>query len=231
VAEYADLEMGLHRRDAGSYSVEFRYIQPDSEADIRMGQSSPALAQFDFEELNGLIFDSPAYGQLLTRSLFGDPAVQAAFGQARASARSLDVPLRMRLLIGPSASELNGLRWEMLQDPLEGTPLCTTEDLYFSRYLSSLDWRPVRLRPKRRLNALGVVANPSNLSEYKLAAIDVAGELERARFGLGEIPLVSLPGPNGEHATLNRLVDCLRDGYDILYLVCHGALVNNEPWL
>lgn len=231
MAKYADLEIGLHRRDAGLYAVEFRFSQPDSEADIRLSQVTPAVAQIDLDELRSLAFDSSAYGEALTQGLFSDPDVQSAFAQARASSRSLDVPMRLRLLIGPSAPELHGLRWENLLDPLDHTSLCTSEDLYFSRYLSSLDWRPVRLRPKGKLSALVVVSNPTNLADYKLAPVDVEGEIERARQGLGAIQVATLPGSSSQHATLAGILACLREGYSILYLVCHGALVKDEPWI
>jgi hypothetical protein len=139
--------------------------------------------------------------------------------------------LRLRLLIGPSASELHSLRWETLRDPHSGAPLCTDENVLFSRYLSSLDWRPVRLRPRSDLSALVVIANPSNLASYQLAPVDVAGELERARAGLGQIATSALPAEN-TRATLNNLLEALRDGQaDILYLACHGSLVKGEPWL
>src|SRR5512136_243107 len=112
MAEYADLEIGLHRRDAGSYAIEFRYSQPNSEADVRLGQGQLTQAAIDLNGLAQLIFDSAAYGQSLTQSFFGEPAVQTAFAQARASAQSLGAPLRLRLMIGPSAPELHSLRWE-----------------------------------------------------------------------------------------------------------------------
>ena len=56
--------------------------------------------------------------------------------------------------------------------------------LVFSRYLSSPDWRRVRLRPKGDLRALALVANPSNLDSYKLASLDVpAAPLEECLDG------------------------------------------------
>ena len=229
--QFADLEIGLHRRDVGSYAVEFRYSQPDSETDIRLGQGRLALAQIDLEELRSLAFDTQAYSQALTQGLFADLAVQAAFAQARSNAQTQDVPLRLRLLTGPSAPELHGLRWEMLLDPQDNTSLCTSENLFFSRYLSSLDWRPVRPRPKGELRALVVVSNPANLAEYKLAPVDVEGELERAIQSLKNIPVTTLPGKTLAHASLDKLLACMREGYDILYLVCHGALIKEEPWL
>ncbi len=230
---YAELEIGLHRRDAGSYSVDFRFSQPESEADVRLAQGQSTQVTFELDQLQDLVFDADAYGKRLTQDFFADPTVKNAFSQARTSAQSLDYPLRLRLLIGPSAPELHSLRWETLRDPQDDTPLCTNENLLFSRYLSSLDWRPVRLRPQGKLNALTAIANPSDLADYNLAPVDVEGELSRAKGALGEIPLTPLPGEDGsQHATLDNLVASLREvEYDILYLVCHGALVKDEPWL
>jgi len=230
--EYADLEISLHRHDANSYAVEFRFSQPDSDADIRLGVGKPATVQFDLEALEAQEPDPEAYGKALSQSLFADPAIQTAFGQARASAESLDAPLRLRLLVGPTAPELHRLHWETLRDPGDNSPLFTGENLLFSRYHSSLDWRPVRLRPKADLRALIVVANPIDLDEYDLAPVDVSGEVSRAQEGLGAIETAILPGDGAEvHATLTELVTGLREGYDILYLVCHGAFIRDESWL
>src|SRR5262249_16523730 len=139
--------------------------------------------------------------------------------------------LRLRLFVGPSAPELNNLRWETLRDPQTDQWLLTSETVLFSRYLSSMDWRPVHLRPRGSLRALVVIANPSDLARDQLTAVDVAGELKRAGEGLGTIPMDPLPA--GTRATLNNLCAALRDEYDILYLVCHGAFVRGEPrlWL
>ena len=231
MAEYADLELGLHRRDASSYAVEFRFSQPGNDADIRLGQGNPAVAQFDFEQLRAHSLDAREYGQLLTQSLFADPALKSAFDKANASAQSLGVPLRVRLLVGPTAPELHRLRWETLRNGLDkpnDQPLFTGENVTFSRYLSSLDWRPVRLRPKGVLRALVMIANPSDLSTYNLAPVDLEGESSRVQAGLGAIHADFFPN---EPATLSNLFTHLRDGYDILYLVCHGTLLKGESWL
>jgi hypothetical protein len=231
--EYAELEISLHRHDANSYAVDFRYNQPESDADIRLSQGRLSLAEFDFNKLRSLALDPAAYGQALAACLFADSTVQTAFGQARASAGSLNIPLRLRLLVGPTASELHALRWETLRDPGDNSPLFTGENLLFSRYLSSLDWRPVRLRPAGELSALVVIANPSDLDDYDMAAIDRDAELGRAKTGFGSISVTALPeSDKAPRATLNNLLSCLRDaGFDILYLVCHGALIKDEPWL
>ena len=230
---YADLEIGLHKHNGSAYTVEFRFIQPNSDADIRLGQASQALSNFNFSELLSLKYNPQAYGAELSNQMFSDPNVKSSFVQAITSAQSLQVPLRVRLLFGPSAPELHHLQWETLCDPNDGSPLFTNQNILFSRYLSSLDWRPVRLRPKDQLKALVVIANPSDLHEYGLEEVDVEGELSRASEGLGQIEKTTLPDPSGSlRPTLTNLIHCLQDGsFDILYLACHGAYLNDESWM
>lgn len=126
MTQYADLEIGLHRRDAGHrdnawrYEVEFRFSQPDSDADDRLAQEGDNLTvHFNTEELQALQLDDAAYGKLLSNSLFGTEAIRTAFEKARAAAQ--DAPLRVQLFIGPSAPELHSLRWETLRDPQDVT--------------------------------------------------------------------------------------------------------------
>lgn len=231
---YADLEIGLHRRDAGRYGVELRFSHPGGDADIRLTSDGPKMVQFDFDRLNSLTADDEAYGQFLAQSLFVDEQVRTAFAQALSSTQTLDVPLRMRIFIGPSAPELHGVWWETLRDPQDGSHLVTGEHVLFSRYLSSLDWRPVVLHPQSDLRALLVIANPADVTNWQpdgrpLDPVDVDGEMARARAGLTGIPLTSLA--SGGSATLEGIIAALRDGYDVLYLVCHGALIDGEPHL
>jgi hypothetical protein len=230
---YAELEISLHRRETGSYTVDFRFNQPDTDADVRLGQDKIIQTDIDLDALQDLANNQGKYGEKLSHDFFSDPGVQTAFTQALASAQSLDLPMRLRLMIGPSAPELHSVRWETIINPLDNTPLCTNENIIFSRYMSSLDWRPVRLRPKGDLSALVMVANPSDLQEYNLAVVDVAGEIERARSGLGGINMNFIPEQGrDEHATLDSLINQLRDNeFDILYLAGHGAMVKDEPWL
>ncbi|MEW5830611.1 MAG: CHAT domain-containing protein [Chloroflexota bacterium] len=231
MAEFAELELSLHRREGATYSIEMRFSQPNSDADVRLGQGEKITVELDIPALQAKIDSPEDYGKALSASLFADAGVLSAFAQARASAQSLKAPLRMRLLAGPSAPELHSLYWETLRDPQDGSPLFTSEQLFFSRYLSSTDLRPVRLKAKGELRALVAIANPSNLGEYSLEAVDVAGELGRARTGLGSIPVTALPGSDKEFCTLNALVEKLREGYDILYLVAHGVYAKDQPWL
>ncbi len=234
MTSYADLEVGLHRWDADNYTIEMRFTQPDSDAEVRLLRDGPALLRFNADLFRDLELNPLDYGRTLGQTLLGDDAVRAVFAQARSTAQALGAVLRMRLFIGPSAPELHQLRWETLCD-LDGTPLLMSEHLAFSRYLSSSDWQPVRLRPRADLRALVVIANPSNLSDYSLAPVDVAGELGRVQEALGDIAISTLASAGS--ATLPNLIAHLRQGnheenpYDILYIVCHGSWVLGESWL
>lgn len=231
----AELEIAIHRRDTESYNVDLRFVHPESDSDVR-----PAYGDLEPLRINPEAFlraaDPQAHGQTLAQALFVETKVQAAFEKALAAAQVLDAPLRVRLFIGPSAPELHNLRWETLidptvssADPATATPLLTNENIIFSRYLSSLDWRPVRLRPQRDLSALVVIAAPDNVTQYGMAAVNVEQELETARTGLGDIACTELAEPRS--ATLDNIIAHLRDEVDILYLVAHGALANGEPVL
>lgn len=228
---YGELEIGLHRPYAEHYRVELRYTAPDSDADVRL---SPGEPRFDLDRLRQLEGDAAAYGKELAATLLADTSLREALAQVRSAVQSLGVPLRLRLFVGPSATEMHGVRWETLRDPDQDSPLLTGEEILFSRYLSSVDWRPVGPRPRGTLRAVVAIANPAGLERYApegrpLAQVDVPGELERARAGLGDIPLTPLTAPGS--VSLNSLADNLREGYDVLYLVCHGALVDGEPYL
>ena len=224
---HPDLELALHRRDGQSYSLEMRYSDPASEVDRAFTSSQPV--RLDLAELRQRSADAAAYGLYLGGQVLADPASRSFFDQAVAVSETGNQPLRIRLAIGPSAPELHSLRWETLRLPGASSPLLTNETLRFSRYLSSMDWRPVTLRPEGELRALVVAADPSDLARFRLSPVDAAAEEAAARAGLGSIHTDAL-ATRGQ-ATLDNLARRLRDNYDIIYLVAHGLLVDGEPWL
>jgi hypothetical protein len=224
-----ELEIGLARREGGGFTLELRFNDP---RDREVRTPLRATVYLDPVELLGRDLDAVAYGQALTESLFRDAAARSAFEQARVAAQGRT--LRLRLLIDRTATDLHSLHWETLRDPEDGTWLAIKENLLFSRLLASTRWERIELRARSELQALVAIANPSNLANYRptgqqsLAPINVDTELKRARQALGEIPLTVLTGDpaQGEWVTPNRLTDALRRGPDIVYLVCHGALVS-----
>ncbi|HEY3115553.1 MAG TPA: CHAT domain-containing protein, partial [Chloroflexota bacterium] len=247
---YAELEIGLRPRGRDSFFIDLTYSGQspmESDAEVRssvVGQDKPLVGRLDRDDLRQLALGSEAYGRALNEALFKDPRVKSMFDSARASAEASDAALRLRLFIGPGAPHLHSVRWETLRDPRTGGPLVTGENVVFSRYLSSIDWRPVPLRVKGELRALVAIANPSELQAESgievdgrpLPPIDVEGERDRALTSLGIIPAEVLA--SGGQATISNLIAHLRAGkdgfnYDILYLVCHGTAARGESelWL
>lgn len=234
MTKYAHLEISLRKREEHMYLVEFRYRPPNSAAETR---PESGLVTIDLNKLQEIVLDDPGnyskqYGVQLTRDLFANRDVLAAFSAARANAEAIQTPLRIRLLIHPDAAELHRIRWETLIDPRAKRWLSVDSSLLFSRYSFAQDYRPVKLKLKSNLRALVMVANPSNLPDY-LAPIDEAREVEIARKGLGPIPCSILPdATTNRRATLDNLVTQLHaEEIYLVYLVCHGAFVRGEPWL
>ncbi|HLE51573.1 MAG TPA: CHAT domain-containing protein [Anaerolineales bacterium] len=235
MADYTELEIGLFLREGDDYTVELRFNDPHDQA-----SHSPVrgVTQFNFAELRAKRLNPEVYGKGLSDSLFADANIRSYYDQVSAVAQTVNRPLRLRLNIDVDAPGLHDLRWETLRDPRTGYWLLTNENLLFSRFLTSTNWDRVQLRPKGDLRALVVIANPQDLAQGKyqvdnqtLAPVDVKGELERAQQGLGTIlqdSLISDPSKPGQ-ASLNNLTSRLREGYDILYLVCHGALLTKDP--
>lgn len=224
MTDYADLELGLHRYEAGSYEVDLRFSLPGSDADTRLGQDTTISVSLDPVALNALTKDD--YGPALSSALFASADLKSAFLQALAGSQAQGAALRLRLLIGPSAPELHAIRWELLLNPQDNTPLATNQNIVFSRYLASMDWRPVRLQARGSLNALAAAANPSDLASYKLAPIDAQAELAQAKNGLVQVNVENCA------ATLDALSSRLANGdIDVLYLVCHGYMANGQPIL
>lgn len=232
MAKSIDLELSLHHRYAGPYTAELRSSWPDSDVDPLSGKGR--VVQFDFDELRALETEPEKYGELLARGLFSDQELYADFTRARTAAQTQQYTLRLQLLVGTSAPELHQLHWETLRDPQDQAPLFNGENILFSRYLlGSSDWRPVRPRSKGELRALIAVANPAGLDRYEgYAPVDVAGELARARQGLGTITSTSLLDCGTRRSSIDNLIACLRqEPYDIVYLVCHGSFGKDESFL
>lgn len=226
-ATYAELEIGLHRSQPGGYDIEMRLNDPDSDGEIAPARGS---TEIDFEDFLPLVRDSVKYGQELTKCIFPDGDIRTLYGKAKAVLDRSERLLRLRLLIGPSASELHALRWELLQDPETNLPFASSERVLFSRFMLSRDWRVVKLRARSELKAVIAVAAPTDLASYNLADVPIDAEISRARAALAGIKVTVLG--KDQPCTLDRLVEAMRSGPDIVYLVCHGVLIKNtEPYL
>ncbi len=248
MAQYAELEIALRRHEADGYPVELRFVAANSDSEERNPASGIAYANILPEQL--LDWNPSEYGKALGKALFADERIRLGLARARASVQAIeDGALRIWLYIDPVAEkELHQIKWETLCDA-DGEPLFHGTKILFSRYLASSNWQTVR--GKTDMKALIVIANPPALrdayhpeqhdadrpdSRPRLAPIDVPKERERAEAGFRKagIPFQTLAtgieglGP----ATSDQILDLLDSGFDILYLVCHGALARNgEPVL
>ena len=230
---YAELLVRLSPHDGHGplYVVESRFSRPGTDA---YTEPDAGQARFDLAALDALRDEPEAYGAALTQALFADPTVRTSYEQAVAVSSSSQVPLRLRLSIDVDDELLHAIRWELLHDPLTGGGLATSERILFSRYLRSGDMRPVQRRPKSELRVVVLVASPTDLGAWapegtRLEPLDVEAELSLATRGLGDLPVTRLVGKG--QATLDRLIAELRQGCDIVYLVCHGAFVKNRALL
>jgi hypothetical protein len=236
-ALYTELVVRVTPRTGKFYRVEQDFTRPRSTV---VSGSEPGDLCLDVDELDLDLADQDAYARRLTQAFFADPVVKVAF---ESYTSNNEAPLRLRLQLATDAPELHRVRWELLRHPDRGTPLATSEQILFSRYLRSADWgHPFQQRSETDMKALIVIANPTNLASYRpegtpLQPIDVAGELQRATSALAGFrvvdalvsagathvdPRAKLLGPTA--VTLPNLVNELRRGYDVLYLVCHGAM-------
>lgn len=234
MSDFTELEIGLFAGEADSYSVELHYTDPDDPASYAPERGRMRL---DIAALRRELLDPVVYGKILSEALFADENLRSYYEKALGFAEQSDKALRLRLQIDRGASRLNDLRWETLSDPRDDNWMLTQERTLFSRFLFSANWERVQLRSRGDLRALVVIANPSDLvggaykiEDHELPPVDVEGELSRAVQGLGRIThdtLTSDPSKPGQ-ASLKNLTQALRQGYDVLYLVCHGALLSRK---
>lgn len=190
-----------------------------------------------------------AHGSLLSKVLFDNPALKNYLDDKRSRLSQKDqaaqppqsTALRVVLNLDPDSPRLHSLRWETLCDYVDQNWLLTKQNIWFSRFLKSPSLDFPSLRPRQALTALVAVANPKDLADAAglynsyppsgetLHPIDADGEVQRARAALG-IPddpqrlKVIGDGQDTQPVSLKRLSEALQEGWDIVYLACHGAM-------
>ena len=222
----ADLELSLAPLSDG-LGLTLRYRRPnDAGEDVR----GPFVVQLDPTRLISLGNDHGAYGTALADQLFATEASRREFISLCDGAFEADETLRLRFHLHDPA--LHTIRWELLHDPARSLPLALDTRLLLTRFISAERRGRIELRPRGQLRALIAVAAPDQLGRYQLAPINVQTEIERACRALSPVASDTL-GSEGECCTLTALGERLRadEGYDILYLVAHGAFTDNTPWL
>gem|GEM_PF-458441 len=226
---YSDLEISLRLQETGRYTADLSFRTEDGPAAAELDSDVPVA--LDRAALHAHALDPRAYGRALSDMLFGDARMREAWATATGIAAGMGARLRLRLRLDRDAPGLHDLHWETICDPRSQALLASSEMVLLSRYLDSPDL--AGLSPPRRSSprALVVAANPDGLQVYRLAEVNVAGELARARAALGSLEADVLG--DGRRATLPNIVAALRerDDYEILFLVCHGSTVDGESYL
>jgi len=222
---YAEIELALHPLGQSLYQVDLRITDPNTEAVFQPAHGQATLTTDALEDFESKPLE---YGALLTDLLFKDPAIREGWIAARAAFQKAEIDIRLRLLLTPGDALLHSFRWELLVDPISKLPLATSKEILFSRLLFSRDWRNVKLRPKGDLKVVIAVAAPANLKEkFKLAPVDAAAETAPIVEAIAPI----VPQVAATPLTLAALLNILESSPDIVYLIAHGTIVDDEPFL
>ena len=226
---YSELELRIQWLDPGKYFIAGRYVDPEQDRETDLIE--PSRIEIDLPRLQDLALDPGAYGSALTDMVFGNRGnpIFDAFVRARAVAATRS-GLRIRLHIQANAPELHAVRWELLREPGKASPLLSDPRVWFSRFLSTGDFRLHPLQDPGTVKVLVVVANPSDLtSRWQQPALDADEEYRQACEGIasqyGRSPREIVVRRLGGRATVYNIVADLRNDYsDIVYLACHGTL-------
>lgn len=215
----AIIELTIRRLQDSSLAAELRAELPRGRANLG---STPL--SISVEALRGLSLLPDAYGAALTAMVLPQ-ALHPAWQRARGYTEGSDQGLHIRIALDDPGGELHALRWELLRDPLNNTPLAQQEGGSLARLviLDDLQERPLPTRPD--LRALVAVAGPVDAEKWGLDPVDVADEAARAQQALGEMhaDVLGDTAPDAPGlATLHNLRNGLRGGPHVLFLICHG---------
>ncbi|MEM7031396.1 MAG: CHAT domain-containing protein [Chloroflexota bacterium] len=206
---YADLEIRIGKQDELGYPVE---LTLNSEQEFAGGH-----LPLDF--LPWVAGTSSAEdGQRLFDWLASDDAFKRAWGEIRGQYPQR----RLRLRLDVDAPELHTLPWELLRDEdgVAAQDLAATSATPFSRYLAGR-WLPGSPILKRPIKILLAVANPENLAEFELTAVEPEAEQNSFEAALAEVEGIETTVLE-QPCTLTALEAALREGYHIVHLIAHG---------
>lgn len=222
-----ELQLSVRPASATGYVVDLALETLDHPGAIELTSRAPTT--LDLTALLAISHAPEQYGQALTDMLFSTEEARRGWERARAFAAGASLPLRVLIHVDTSAASLHGVRWETLHEPSTGQPLARMAEVLLTRSLASLDLAPIPTPPPHKLHALLVGASPNDLTAYGLSPIDVPALLSGLQAALTGIPISTIG--DDSRATPGALRAALRMEPDIVYLLCHGTLVDNEAFL
>jgi tetratricopeptide (TPR) repeat protein len=216
IEHYEDLEIRIGMERDGAHPLE---------VDSPAGEASGTFClPFDAQELGEIMervqsFDTDQdflkeIGGRLYQALFTGP-----FKTLLAESLGMcgeEKGLRLRLRIGPP--ELATLPWEFLYDEEKGKFLALLPQTLLTRHIAVLE--PTHSLKAQQIRVAVVIASPK-----KLPPLDIEKEKQRLFEALG--PLIEQKLAHVEFlegATMSRLMDKLREKFNVLHFIGHGDL-------
>ena len=138
-------------------------------------------------------------------------------------------PLRIALTM--EAAELAMLHWEWLCAPIDDENwrfVAEIPDALFSLHVKSAIAAPARMRERKHLRALTLVAGGEHLTEYGFPPVDVDSAHVSLARAMGDLPFdrVARTSADTNLPALNMLRERCRTGrYDILHVLTHTRRV------
>ena len=223
----SDLELTFAKNLHGKYTLAMKLKRDWDDSPQALAAQATEIDLNTLQQKRDLL-DFEEYGVTLSAQVFSNQVARDHFIRFSSDALDNVRDLRIRVVVTDEAAELHQVLWETLREPLQGQRLSTMDRVWLTRHILSTDMRPTSVEEREKIRALVVVSNPTDLGNYKLAAIDTQGEINRAKEALTPTQVTELSPPA---ATLNNLLAGIRDGADIIYLACHGILAQGEPIL
>ncbi len=238
---YATLSLGFHHLNRHTYRLEFRfsisqqYVEnPVKQYEVNINISDLHTPFKGRKTGDTLKEEQKVYGQKLSALLFENTLntnqtnLKDELTKAVRQAANEQIPLRLRIVIGPSAQELNSLHWELLHHPSFNLPITQIKDIWFSRYLMStgLNWDQIHIRaePTKPRAGIMVMSSPNS-------AINPLNEYSQAKQYLKMLKAEECHEINRQiNQSHYQLLNSL-EVIDVLHLICNVKLDNGKPHL
>jgi hypothetical protein len=238
--DHVTLQLNLAHAEFSTYRVETRMVYRDraeSHSEYCNGLVELTVHRGGRDPTDGPGHAHPGHRLLAARvaaSPTGGGAVQTVgecLEAARAKARELGLPLQLQIGIYEDAGELYEIPWEFLALD-DGTPVAHSEDMLFSRAILSSGSEAVecQTRVRESLRVLAVYSDSG--TDPQTGGNPYHQQPIQEQMMRCMAPMA--PDEAGSKVLLRPDADVLLDHlsvgspYDVLYLACEAAVVDNE---